>query len=129
MASLKDYTTICNSAPSEFLAEVAMRNRQKLVERNLGIIKHNLAVMDEFFSHHADLFSWIRPQAGSMGFPKLLQGDIEDFCDKLVKEVGVLLLPGTMYDDTGNHFRIGLGRKNLPQAVEMLHEFVVGNNL
>ena len=49
MASLKDYTTICNSAPSEFLAEVAMRNRQKLVERNLGIIKHNLAVMDEFF--------------------------------------------------------------------------------
>jgi aspartate/methionine/tyrosine aminotransferase len=28
MASLKDYTTICNSAPSEFLAEVAMRNER-----------------------------------------------------------------------------------------------------
>ena len=28
MASLKDYTTICNSAPGEFLAELAMRNRQ-----------------------------------------------------------------------------------------------------
>lgn len=124
MAWLKDYTTICNSAPSEFLAEVAMRNRGKLAERNLGIIKNNLEVMDDFFARHADLFSWIRPQAGSMGFPKLLKGDIEDFCDKVVREVGVLLLPGTMYDDTGNHFRVGLGRKNLPQAVERVEEYL-----
>ena len=35
MASLKDYTTICNSAPSEFLAEVGMRNRQKLAQEIL----------------------------------------------------------------------------------------------
>ncbi len=124
MASLKDYTTICNSAPSEFLAEVAMRNREELAERNLGIIKSNLEVMDEFILNHSSLFSWVRPQAGSMGFPKLLKGEIEDFCDKVVREAGVLLLPGTMYDDTGNHFRVGLGRKNLPQAVERLDEFL-----
>ena len=124
MASLKDYTTICNSAPSEFLAEVALRNRQKLVARNLGIIKSNLEVIDELFNHHSDLFEWIRPAAGSMGFPKLLKGDVEDFCDDLVLKAGVLLLPGTMYDDSKNHFRIGLGRKNLPQAVERLKEFI-----
>jgi aspartate/methionine/tyrosine aminotransferase len=124
MASLKDYTTICNSAPSEFLAEVAMRNRDKLAERNLGIIKSNLAVMDAFFARHADLFSWVRPGAGSMGFPKLLRWEVEDFCDKVVREAGVLLLPGTMYDDAGNHFRVGLGRRNLPQAVDRLDEFL-----
>ena len=127
MASLKDYTTICNSAPSEFLAEVAMRNRQKLIERNLDIIKSNLAVVDEFIIHHSAFFNWTRPQAGSMGFPKLLQGDIEDFCDKVVRKAGVLLLPGTTYDDTGNHFRVGLGRKNLPQAVERLEEYLISN--
>ncbi|MEP6896881.1 MAG: aminotransferase class I/II-fold pyridoxal phosphate-dependent enzyme [Chloroflexota bacterium] len=121
MASLKDYTTICNSAPSEFLAEVALRNRQKLVDRNLGIIKTNLEIVDELFTRHSSLFSWVRPNAGSMGFPKLLEGDIEAFCDTLV---GVLLLPGTMYDDSKNHFRIGLGRKNLPQAVERLEEYL-----
>ncbi len=125
MASLKDYTTICNSAPSEFLAEVAMRNRQKLVERNLGIIKENLAVMDEFFARHTDLFSWVRPQAGSMAFPRYLRGDVEEFCDELVKRAGVLLLPGSMYDDARNHFRLGLGRKNLPEAVERLEAFLV----
>jgi len=124
MASLKDYTTICNSAPSEFLAEVALRNRQKLIGRNLGIIKNNLEVVDGLFNRHADLFKWVRPTAGSMGFPKFLKGDIESFCDDLVKKARVLLLPGTMYDDKGNHFRIGLGRKNLPQAVERLEEYL-----
>jgi len=124
MASIKDYTTICNSAPSEFLAEVAMRNRGKLVERNLGIIKANLTIMDEFFARHSSLFTWVRPQAGSMAFPKFLEGNIEEFCDTLVRQAGVLLLPGTMYDDTGNHFRLGLGRKNLPQAVERLEEYL-----
>jgi len=43
-----------------------------------------------------------------------------------VRNAGVLLLPGTLYDDSKNHFRIGLGRKNLPQAVERLEEFIRG---
>ena len=117
MATLKDYTTLCNSAPSEFLAEVALRNRHKLIARNLGIIKNNLEVIDELFTNHADLFTWVRPTAGSMGYAKLLKGNVEDFCDGLVRQAGVLLLPGSVYDDPSNHFRIGLGRKNLPQAV------------
>jgi len=124
MASLKDYTTICNSAPSEFLAEVAMRNRQKLIDRSLAIIKHNLIIVDKLFASHASLFTWVRPKAGSMGFPKLLKGDVEVFCDDLVRKAGVLLLPGTMYDESKNHFRLGLGRKNLAQAVGRLEVYL-----
>lgn len=124
MASLKDYTTICNSAPSEFLAEVAMRNRQKLAERNIAIIQDNLSVMDEFFARHPKLFSWVRPRAGSMAFPRYRGRDVEKFCDDLVRRAGVLLLPGSVYDDARNHFRLGLGRKNLPQAVERLDQFL-----
>ena len=125
MASLKDYTTICNSAPSEFLAAVAMRNRHKLIERNLRIIKQNLVVIDDLFNRRASLFSWVRPQAGSMGFPRYLGGNVETFCDELVKQAGVLLLPGSVYDDARNHFRLGLGRKNLPEAVEKLEEYLI----
>src|SRR5579859_6548677 len=32
--ALKDYTTICSSAPSEVLTAVALRNRHILLERN-----------------------------------------------------------------------------------------------
>ena len=124
MASLKDYTTICNSAPSEFLAEVAMRNRKKLIERNVNLIKENISVIEGLFSRYASLFTWIRPRAGSMAYPRYQGGNVDKFCDELVRKAGVLLLPGTVYDDSSNHFRLGLGRKNLPQAVERLEDFL-----
>jgi len=124
MASLKDYTTICNSAPSEFLAEIAVRNRHRLAERNLDIIKRNLTVIDDLFNRHASRFTWVRPRAGSMAFPRYLSGNVEEFCDQLVKSAGVLLLPGSVYDDSENHFRLGLGRKNLTQAVDRLEQFL-----
>ena len=128
MAGLKDYTTICNSAPSEFLAEVGLRNRRKLVERNLGIIRDNLSVMDDFFSRHASRFTWVRPRAGSMAFPRYLGRNVDQFCDELVKTAGVLLLPGSVYDDARSHFRLGLGRRNLPQAVARVDEFLLNQS-
>jgi aspartate/methionine/tyrosine aminotransferase len=124
MAELKDYTTICNSAPSEFLAGLAMRYHDKLADRNMGIIRANLKVMDGFFERHAGDFTWVRPSAGSMGFPKYMRGDVELLCQELVQDAGILLLPGTLYGDMGNHFRLGLGRKNLPEAVDRWEEFL-----
>ena len=124
MAVLKDYTTICNSAPSEFLAELALRHRKALVERTQKIIAENLNVLDSFFDRHAGRFTWQRPRAGTIGFPKLLGVDVDVFCDSLVKTAGVLLLPGTVYEDPGNHFRIGFGRQNLPDAIVRLEKFL-----
>ena len=124
MAVLKDYTTICNSAPAEYLAELALRHRTVLVERTCNILLSNLNLLDPFFERHADRFAWQRPKAGSIGFPKLLGEDVEVFCDSLVQTAGVLLLPGTVYDDPGNHFRIGFGRKNLPGAMGRLEGFL-----
>ena len=80
--------------------------------------------MDEFFKNLADSFTWVRPKAGSMAFPRYLRGDVESFCDELVQKAGVLLLPGVVYDDAQHHFRLGLGRKNLPEAVERLEDFL-----
>jgi len=124
MAALKDYTTICNSAPSEFLAELALRHRKALAKRNLSLIAGNLKVLDQFFARHPDQFVWQRPQAGSIGFPRLLGVDVDAFCKALVKSAGVLLLPGTLYNDNGNHFRIGFGRKNLPEAIARFEQFL-----
>jgi len=124
MAVLKDYTTICNSAPSEFLAELALRHRKALVDRTQKIISENLNLLDQLFDRHAECFTWQRPRAGAIGFPKLHGEDVDTFCKSLVKTVGVLLLPGTVYDDPGNHFRIGFGRQNLPEAIGRLEAFL-----
>lgn len=124
MAALKDYTTICASGPSEFLAQLALRNRQQLVQRNLALIQRNLQVLAGFFQRQAHLFSWQRPRAGCIAFPRYLGGDIERFCHQLVTETGVLLLPGSLFADRANHFRIGFGRADAPQAVARLEEFL-----
>jgi aspartate/methionine/tyrosine aminotransferase len=124
MAELKDYTTICCSAPSEFLATKALENRQTLINRNVGIIRENLELLDPFFENHQDRFSWVRPRAGSIAFPRLRQGDVEEFAISLVEEAGVLLLPGPLFQDRGNHFRVGFGRRNMPEALGRFEEWL-----
>ena len=124
MAALKDYTSICNSAPSEFLAELALRHREVLAERNLEIIRTNLKVLDGFFERNAAAFSWVKPLAGPIAYPLLKGEKVENFCHELVTRQGVLLLPGTLYGDESNHFRIGFGRKNMPEAVRELEQFL-----
>jgi aspartate/methionine/tyrosine aminotransferase len=123
MAGFKDYTSICNSAPSEFLAAVALRHRDRIVQRNLDTIRHNLGILDGFFARHQDLFEWQRPRAGSVAFPGIATA-AEAFCGDLVERQGVLLVPGTCFDAGDRHFRIGFGRKNLPDAVAKLDEYI-----
>ena len=124
MAALKDYTTICSSAPSEYLSELALRQRSQIVGRNLHIIQDNLSLLDIFFAARADRFEWVRPKAGPIAFPRLIVEDVEQFCHQLVTSSGVLLLPGTMYDHPDNHFRLGFARKNMPQALAQLEQFL-----
>lgn len=125
LADFKDYTTICNSAPSEFLATLALRHAEAIVERNLAIIRSNLDRLDAFFQAHADTFNWYRSKAGSIAFPTLLKGQVDEFCADLVEKAGVLLLPGTLYGKADlNAFRIGFGRKNLPEALQRLEAYL-----
>ena len=127
MAHFKDYTTICASAPSEFLAALGLRHGDQLVQRNLAIIRHNLDRLDRFFAEHDNVFGWVRPKAGSIAFPHIkLDQRIADFCADLVECKGVLLLPGTQYDYDDKHFRIGFGRKNHPEGLAKLVEYLKG---
>lgn len=123
-AAFKDYLSICPSAPAELLALIALRARETLLMRSQEILRSNLAHLDRFFTRWADVFTWTRPRAGSVGFPALLpEVDVDAFCQDLVSEQGVLLLPGSVYQYPGRRFRLGLGRTNLPQALERLEAF------
>ncbi|MDZ7667114.1 MAG: aminotransferase class I/II-fold pyridoxal phosphate-dependent enzyme [Desulfotignum sp.] len=124
LSAFKDYTTICNSAPSEFLATIALQNAETIAERNIRIIQKNLDHLDRFFAGHADLFHWYRPKAGSVAFPILLKGPVQEFCTDLVEKAGILLLPGTLYNDGSNAFRVGFGRKNVPEVLEKFDAYL-----
>ena len=69
--------------------------------------------------------SWVRPRGGSIGFPRLRAGvDVDRFAADLVEAEGVLLLPGSRFGHPGNHFRIGFGRTDLPEAVAGLERYL-----
>jgi aspartate/methionine/tyrosine aminotransferase len=125
MLEFKDYTTICSSAPSEFLSSIALNHHDELVARNLRLIEKNLSLLDAMFVRRDEVFAWERPVAGSVGFPKLL-GDqhIEEFCSDLVERCGVLLLPGMVFGDESNRFRIGFGRQNMGECLARLEHYL-----
>jgi aspartate/methionine/tyrosine aminotransferase len=124
LLAFKHYLTICNSAPAEVLATIALRARQTVLERNRHIVLDNLAHLDRFFQEWAGVFEWVRPRAGNVAFPRLnADVSIEQFAAELVEAEGVLIVPGTVFDHPGNHFRLGLARRNLPVAVAGLERF------
>ncbi|MHA2113765.1 MAG: aminotransferase, partial [Candidatus Hodarchaeales archaeon] len=66
-----------------------------------------------------------RPQAGPIAFPRLTEEfSSEEFCTQLIDKAGVLLLPSSVFMYGDNHFRIGFGRKKMPDALDRLVEFL-----
>lgn len=124
---LKEYTTICNAGPSEFLAGVALRNRKTLLNRNLEIVGENLKKYDAFFEKYAHLFSWYKPNAGPIAFVKMnFDTDDMHFAEQVLKKKDTLILPGGIYDYPG-YFRIGFGRRGIPAALAQFEAYVVEN--
>jgi len=123
MAAYKDYTTICNSAPSEFPATLALRSRSVILERNCSLIKDNLQLLEQFFTRHEERFEWLRPGGGPIAFPAFREGiSASDYADRLAAKAGILILPGSCYDYDDRYFGIGFGRANFPQALRKWEE-------
>ncbi len=128
MAAFKDYTTICTAAPSEFLAALALRRRDVVLERNRGIIARNLERLRNFMRDHSAHFSWQEPQAGPVAFPGVRFAESSDaFCAELLGKKGVLLLPGRLFAASPAHFRIGFGRRDFADGLERLDEYMKEN--
>lgn len=121
----KHYTSICNSAPSEVLALIAVRAGERILDRNRAIIAGNLPAFDAFFASFPDLFEWAPPQGGCVAYPRYLGADgVEEMCRTLVEEEGVLLLPASIYRSDltpvpADRFRVGIGRRDPQRALDV----------
>ena len=126
----KHYLSICNSAPSERLAVIALAARDRILERNRALVRDNLAALDGFFADYPGLFDWSHPDGGCVAYPKFLgRGGVEAFCHDLVEESGVLLLPASIYqselmDTVPDRFRIGFGRRNIGDGIAEMRRFL-----
>ena len=124
--SYKMYTSICNSAPSEILALIALRSKNRILKRNREIVLHNVELLDEFVKRHPKSIRWVRPESGTIAFLELLLPiSIDQFTEQLVEKTGVLIMPATIFDCPGNFFRVGFGRSNMSDVLNRFEQFLI----
>lgn len=134
MERYKHYLTICNAAPSERLAIIALKARGKILERNRNLLLRNVEKLDGFFGEFSELFEWRRPDGGCVAFPKYLGGEnVDQFCQELVEKAGVLLLPPKIFYSEllatpQDRFRIGFGRKNIEIGLAAFSDHLLASN-
>ena len=122
MARYKDYLTICNAAPSEFLATLALRKREEILSRVRRLLQDNASLLGEWFGRHDNVFAWTRPAAGPVAFVRVRGGrSATELCARALTR-GVMLVPSTQFDFGDAHVRFGFGRRNMAEALERLDQ-------
>lgn len=117
IARLKDYTTICNSAPSEILALMALRAADAVLARSRAIVAANRVELRRFLDAQASLVECVAPSAGSVAFPRFTTLDAGEISERLATSGIALLMPGSVFGADRRHFRLGLGRRDLPDGL------------
>lgn len=125
ITALKDYTTICNSAPSEILAIMALRNRSAIIDDQRLRLQQNTAILESFIGDYEDCFQWNLPKGGSICFPRwLLPQSTFELCEALVSEVGIMLVPSQLFQFGDRHIRIGFGRQDFPEVLSLFGRYL-----
>ncbi len=140
IAGYKDFTSICGSAPSEFLAALALRHSHLILDETRKLLARNLALLDAFMERQRAVFDWPPPLAGPVTFPRLSEprrwGGAESFCTRARVEAGVLLAPGSLFGAGPGQatcasdravcesVRIGFGRASFPTALAAFEDWL-----
>ncbi|MBT3188969.1 MAG: aminotransferase class I/II-fold pyridoxal phosphate-dependent enzyme [Anaerolineae bacterium] len=125
MLEIKDYTTICSSAPSEILSIIALQNKDAIIEMQNARLARNFALLDDFMAARPECFQLNRPRGGSICFPRMLGVESTlEFADTLVAEASIMLAPSHVFDYGHQHFRIGFGRENFGEVLALFGEYV-----
>ena len=122
------FGTACVARSSELLAIMVLRASERLLQRNLGIIRRNLKVLEAFLKRNSDLFSYVKPVAGCVLFAEF-KGPMTaaDLGEQLAAS-GISVKPSYCFTQDprdGQYVRLGFGEDKLvPLAIEALAKFI-----
>src|SRR5262245_40325563 len=120
---LNDLFGVIPAHPAELLSVVALRNISKVAAPANNLLTTNRKILNQFFDQHTDELEVIRPEFGTISFPRLKNGNGDAFCKNLFEKFETLVVPGRFFD-MPNHFRLGIGSatENLKAGLERLAE-------
>ena len=124
----REYNMISCSILDEAISALALKNAQKITDRNKKIIKDCLEVLDDWVNKQPH-FYYTKPAAGTTALMYYdFNMDSKHLCDRLAKEKGVFLTPGFCFEEK-KCFRIGYckSKEELEKGLEKISEFVMEN--
>lgn len=131
-ATVRQHLSGSGAVPSEVLANIAIKATERIVGRNRALAEGNLELLDRFMCRHSDVFDWVSPQGGVVAFPHYRGREgVQQFAEKLAESADILILPGSAFESTracvpADHFRIGFGRADLPEALDAFADYLAG---
>lgn len=121
----RDYTMICAGVFDDFITTHVLKHKTEVLKRNSAIVHHNLAIVKAWIAEEPRV-SLVVPRHVSTSFIKLdIPEETEAFCIRLLKEKGVLLVPGNRFDMPG-YARLGYCCQTdvLKNGLKALSEFL-----
>jgi aspartate/methionine/tyrosine aminotransferase len=102
----RDYNTISVGMLNDLFASIALESRGAILERNHGILRTNLSLLDAWIAKEPRL-SYVKPKSGTTAWVRVDAGmTSRDFCVSLLEKTGVMFTPGSALDGEG-YVRIG----------------------
>lgn len=121
----RDYTLISSGVLDNELAVLALSNRAKILQRNQKIVIENLEIVKEWIEKEPRV-ELVLPKNVPTSFIKLdIPEDDYSFCVSLLKDTGVLLVPGTAFG-IPQHARLGYccDKETLEQGLSLLTQYL-----
>ena len=99
LLSHRNYDLISCGMFDEALATVALRNADKVLERNRGIVRENLAILDKWVQSEPRI-SYVKPQCGTTALVYYdYDLDSVEFCTRMYHETGAFVTPGACFEE------------------------------
>jgi aspartate/methionine/tyrosine aminotransferase len=92
---------------AEALSVIAFERLAEIAARSKAMLDENRRMLREFLNGRHDLeYFW--PEYGTVVFPRLKRGKVDDFCDVLRNEFSASVVPGRFFE-IPDRFRVGVG--------------------
>ena len=123
--SHRDYNHISCSMFDEAVAAVALQGKDKLLARNVEIIRENLEILADWVEQQPHI-SWVKPQAGTTALLYYdLDRDSYTFCKKMYDACGAFVTPGDCFEEPKS-MRIGYAcdKQELIEGLRAMGDFI-----
>ncbi len=121
----RDYNIISCGMIDDALALIALKNKEKILQRNMKIVLENKKILVDWVENTEGI-SFVTPNAGTTALVKYDNDmESEEFCRRMFEYNGAFVVPGSCFEFE-NHFRIGYAPKKevLIEGLEAISVFL-----